>query len=130
MMPRNISFALTTPQVIRREKTVTRRTGWKNLKVGEVLQGVEKGMGLKPGESIKRLGLIRVVSLRWEPLDEMVRDLAYGEREMRLEGFPFGLTDPREFVEKMMAFYKVPESELFHRIEFEYLDGDFAGQLK
>lgn len=49
---KNISFMLTTEQVRTRIKTVTRRMGWRNSKPGDVLCGVEKGMGLKAGEKI------------------------------------------------------------------------------
>lgn len=65
-MPRNISFALTTEQIRNRTKTVTRRLGWKNLKVGQVLNACVKCMGLKPGEQIQRLGQIRVVDVTFE----------------------------------------------------------------
>lgn len=52
-MPRNISFALTTPQFRARTKWVTRRLGWLFLKPGDTLMGVEKGMGLKiNGETV------------------------------------------------------------------------------
>ena len=47
---RNISFMLTKDQVRNRHKTVTRRLGWRRLKPGDVLRGVEKAMGLKAGE--------------------------------------------------------------------------------
>lgn len=49
---RNISFALTTPQFKSRSKDVTRRIGWWFLKPGDVVMGVEKGMGLKKGEKV------------------------------------------------------------------------------
>ena len=48
-MARNMSFALTTEQFKARTKTVTRRFGWWFLKPGDVVRGVEKAMGLKPG---------------------------------------------------------------------------------
>ena len=35
-MPRNMSFALTTDQVRKQSKTVTRRMGWRKTKPGEV----------------------------------------------------------------------------------------------
>ena len=58
-MPRNMSFALTTEQFLNRTKTVTRRKGWRFLKPGDVVMGCKKCMGLKPGEQLERLGLIR-----------------------------------------------------------------------
>ena len=57
---RNISFMLTTEQIINRTKTVTRRNGWKNLKKGDLLCGARKCMGLRPGEKMERLSTIRV----------------------------------------------------------------------
>ena len=46
-MPRNMSFALTTEQVRRREKTVTRRRGWWFLKPGDIVTAVKKARGLR-----------------------------------------------------------------------------------
>jgi hypothetical protein len=46
---RRISFALTTTQVQNRTKTVTRRLGWNNLKPGDRLQPIYKGMGVEKG---------------------------------------------------------------------------------
>ncbi len=65
-MPRNISFSMTTPQFIDGSKTVTRRMGWKFLKPGDVLCAVEKGMGLKKGEKVKRLGHIKIECVDFE----------------------------------------------------------------
>lgn len=122
---RNISFSLTTPQFRKRIKRVTRRMGWINLKVGDVLMGVEKGMGLKPGEQIVRLGPIRVTDVRREPLRMMVDDLDYGRAETTAEGYPPGTEkhDPVVFVEFFCGSHKgcVPWSPVT-RIEFEYLD--------
>ncbi len=52
---RNMSFMLTTQQMQDRTKDVTRRVGWWFLKPGDVIMAVEKGMGLKKGEKIKRM---------------------------------------------------------------------------
>lgn len=122
---RNISFMLTKDQVRRREKRVTRRMGWRNLKVGDVLRGVEKGMGLKAGEKLAKLATIRVTDVRQEPLRRMMDDTDYGFEECRLEGFGEHptLQFPSEFVKFFCSSHKgcVPESEVT-RIEFEYLD--------
>lgn len=77
-MPRNISFMLTTPQFIDGSKDVTRRLGWLFLREGEELMGVEKSQGLGKGGKIKKLGLIRVASVRREPLLEMTANPEYG----------------------------------------------------
>ena len=72
-MPRNMSFAMTKPQFLNRTKTVTRRLGWGFLKPGDVVMGVEKAMGLKKGEKVRKLGLIRIVSIRSEPLSAITQ---------------------------------------------------------
>lgn len=38
---RNMSFALTTPQILNRSKTVTRRAGWSFLKPGDIVCAVQ-----------------------------------------------------------------------------------------
>lgn len=121
-MPRNISFALTTDQIRNRTKTVTRRLGWKNLKPGQILNACVKCMGLKPGEQIQRLGQIRVVSVKQEPLWRLVSFAEYGKQEATKEGF-HGMTG-NEFVsmfcEHMRPLHGVATEVT--RIEFEYVD--------
>lgn len=119
-MPRNISFALTTKQFRARTKTVTRRLKWLNVKAGDVLQGVEKCQGLKQGEKVVKLGLIRVTDARREPLQRMIDDPEYGQAEASLEGFP-DLTG-EQFVAMFCKNMKVDPSELVTRIEYEYLE--------
>jgi hypothetical protein len=117
---RNMSFALTTEQVKARTKTVTRRLGWKNAKRGDVIQPVVKGMGLKKGEKVERIGgPIRIVCVTREPLNAMHNEQLYGLREASREGFPH-LTG-KQFV----AFFCehngcTPDTEVT-RIEFEYV---------
>ena len=62
---------MTTRQFLNQSKTVTRRLGWWDLKPGDVLCGVKKGMGLRKGEEKKRLGLIKVTSVRRERLESV-----------------------------------------------------------
>jgi len=119
---RNISFAMTTAQIRARFKTVTRRWGWENLKAGTHLMAVEKGMGLKKGETIVRLVEIVVLDVRRERLDKMARDAEYGSMEMRLEGYPFGLHDPKAFVEKLAKEGGKKPSDMITRIEFDYVE--------
>src|ERR1035437_2744663 len=72
---RNISFTLTTAAVRERRKTVTRRLGWTDkLKPGDILQAVEKAQGLKKGEHVKPICLIRVVSVHAEQLATVYAD--------------------------------------------------------
>jgi hypothetical protein len=107
---RNISFSLTTQQLIDGTKDVTRRKGWTFLKPGDRLMAVEKAMGLKPGEKIKRLGEIEVVSVRREPLCQITND------DVVREGFPsmgrFG------FVKMFCGHMGVVEDQIVTRIEF------------
>jgi hypothetical protein len=122
---RNISFMLTTQQVVERKKTVTRRLGWLHLKPGTLLRGVEKGMGLKKGEKVRALATIRVVSVRSEPLSAMLVDPAYGLTECVKEGFGDhpSLHLPQNFAEFFCASHRGCTLETpATRIEFEYVD--------
>src|SRR5688500_13795271 len=76
-----MSFSLTTRQMRARAKTVTRRVGWLKLRPGAELLAVEKAMGLKKGEKVVPIGRIRVLDVRRERLDELVRDDHYGFKE-------------------------------------------------
>lgn len=67
-MSRLMAVAMTEAAVVAREKTVTRRLGWRFLKPGDRLTLVRKSMGRKPGEPLVRLADVEVVSVRREPL--------------------------------------------------------------
>lgn len=108
-----MSFALTTEQFKNRTKTVTRRFGWWFLKPGDVVCGVEKAMGLQKGEKIKKLGLIKIVSVSKERLADM------NDNDCKLEGFPD--MSATEFVDMLCEHYKCWRYKPVNRIEFEYL---------
>jgi hypothetical protein len=110
---RNMSFSLTTPQFKAKTKTVTRRLGWSTLKRGEHICAVEKAMGLKKGEKIKRLGVIYITSVRSEPLNSIT------DEDCVREGFP-ELT-PEQFVEMFSAHNNCSKDQIINRIEFEYI---------
>lgn len=113
-MPRNMSFAMTTEQVRARSKDVTRRFGWWFLKPGDIVNAVEKSMGLKKGETVVRLCQIRIVSTRGELLNQIKAE------DMPREGFPE--MNPEAFVQMLVDHYRCdPDSEV-NRIEFEYLE--------
>lgn len=121
---RNISFALTTNQIMEGTKTVTRRLGWVNLKPGQQLRPVRKCMGLRPGEKIDVLrDPITVVSIRREPLRTMLDDTEYGFVECEREGFGAhpDYRWPSAFVDFFCATHKgcTPET-IVTRIEFAY----------
>jgi hypothetical protein len=84
-------------------------------------------MGLKPGESIVRLGEIEVVSVRFEPLNRMSRfseitkrEIGYGKTEAIAEGFPHLSGD--QFVTMFCKHLNVrrPDTEIT-RIEFRHI---------
>jgi hypothetical protein len=112
-MPRNMSFAMTTEQFKARTKTVTRRFGWWFLKPSDVVCGVEKGMGLKKGEKVVKLGLIEIVSTRCMPLCVISAD------DCVKEGFPE--FTPEQFVAMLQKHYGCSPSDPVNRIEFIYL---------
>jgi len=131
---RNISASLTKDQIRKSVelvragnpplKDVTRRLGWKNVKVGERLQVCEKCQGLKPGEKLVRICVIEVVSKRRERLDLMQTDLDYGFKECQREGFGEheAYQWPSQFVAMFCDTHKgcTPETEIT-RIEFKYI---------
>ena len=112
-MPRLMSFAMTAEQFIDESKTVTRRFGWKFLKPGDVIMGVVKSMGLKKGEKVKSLGMIKIISVRQEPLN------AITQNDVIKEGFPDWY--PKQFIQMMVDHYKIDPCSMVNRIEFKYL---------
>ena len=69
-MPRRMSCSMTVPAVRDRSKTVTRRhkDTWKNLKPGDRLVLLEKGMGLPKGAHQVVSAEVEVTDVRVEPL--------------------------------------------------------------
>lgn len=118
---RNMSFALTTEQIRQRSKTVTRRVGWLHLKPGEQIRAVKKCMGLRPGEKLEPLAVLRVVSVRREPLRALLDDEAYAREEIRAEGFDWHDWHPSTWIAMFCGTHKgcTPETEVT-RIEFAY----------
>jgi hypothetical protein len=117
---RNMSFALTKPQMLARTKRVTRRLGWEFLKVGDLLQPVEKCMGLKPGEKIVKIGPpIVVTGLYREPLQNI--GFASGRRELTLEGFPD--MSPEEFIAMFCRTHRdCTPGRVITRIAFDFTE--------
>jgi hypothetical protein len=115
---RNMSFSMTTEAVRNQTKTVTRRLGWDFLELGDLLCAVEKCQGLKKGEKVQRLAVIRVVSTRWERLFDMGRN---GPLECAREGFPD--LSPCEFTAMFCRANQCGPGVDVNRIEFEYVPG-------
>ena len=111
----NMSFFLTTRQVRDREKTVTRRNGWRRARVGQVVQPIVKGQGIKKGERVEKIGgPIRFVDVRRERLD------ANTPEDVRLEGFPG--RSSKWFVAMYLEANGGRSDQVITRIEFEYID--------
>jgi hypothetical protein len=113
---RNMSFALTKEQIRNQTKTVTRRKGWRFLKPGNLIQPVEKCMGFKRGERIKKIGgPIRIVSVRRESLWDINLD------ELAMEGFPHE-PETMTFIEMYCEANGGDHCQDVNRIEFEYTE--------
>jgi len=112
---RNMSFALTTQQILDRTKTVTRRLGWESLKPGDLVCAIEKGHGLKKGEKVKRLAVLRIVRVDYERLWQIPdKDIA------REGGFPDWTME--QFVTLLLKALPGCRWTGYTRIEFEYVD--------
>lgn len=114
---RNMSFSLTTAQMIAGTKSVTRRLGWECLKPGERVMACEKVMGRRKGQPLVRLFPIKILSVRRERLDAIELDPAYGAIEVKREGFPE--MAPWDFVRFFCRSHKgCEEFTMVTRIEF------------
>jgi hypothetical protein len=120
---RRMAFSHTAPQILDRSKTVTRRTGWRSLKPGDLIQAVEKARGLRKGERVRSLAVLRVVNVRVERLSRLVTDARYAEDELPREGFPCWSRD--EFVAMFLRVNRLASTAVaVTRIEFEYVQPD------
>jgi hypothetical protein len=114
-----MSFSATTEQIRKRTKTVTRRLGWESLKPGDLVQAVEKAQGLKKGEKVVKLAVLRIVSNRREQLDRLLEVwYAEGRLEVEREGFP-GVS-VQGFIEMFCKLNRCLACRMVNRIEFEY----------
>lgn len=119
-MSRRMACSMTVDAVRNRTKTVTRRSidSWQNLKPGDRLTLVEKGMGLKKGEKQVVLAEVEVVDVRVEWLIAGVN-----RAECWSEGFPFMRSD--EFCAMWIRSHRTsgdPSQVKCRRIEWRYVD--------
>jgi hypothetical protein len=119
---RLMSFRLTTDQFLNGTKDVTRRLGWRNLKIGEHFMAVKQAQGLRKGEKVKQLGECVCLSNIPEPLFEVVRNprrppTPETRREMDREGFPD--LSAYQFVEMFCKEMKCTSYTIVNRIEFK-----------
>lgn len=111
---RHMSFAMTTEQVEKGTKTVTRRDGWTHLKPGEIFLAVRKTMGLKRGQKVQPIRHLRCISNSRERLDAITKE------DVVKEGYP-DLT-PKEFIAKYIQAKRGRKATMMvSRIEFDYV---------
>jgi len=119
---RNLSFALTTPQILARTKTVTRRRGvwWAGiLRPSMLVCAVEKSQGIKAG-ALRRLAVLRIVDVRVERLDAPLDDgYDVHDQEAELEGFL--KTSWAAFVQMFCKHVGGGPRQIVTRVEFEYV---------
>ncbi len=116
---RNMSYSITTEACRNYLKTVTRRFAWWDIQPGERIQQIEKGMGLKKGETVKKIHPIVIFGARGETLNTLLTLGDYGKLEMVREGFPE--MEPKAFVDMMTKKSKKTAEDIVNRIEFRYL---------
>ncbi len=107
---RNMSFSMTEQALVSGAKTVTRRLGWKNLKPGDRVCAIRKGMGLRPGEKVVRLAEIEITDVRREPLVAITSD------DVKKEGYPD--MSANEFIAAFERAIGCDEKDDVTRIEF------------
>lgn len=122
-MPKRMACSLTIDAVRDRTKTVTRRHAntWANLKPGDRLTLIEKGMGLKKGEKQVVLAEVEILNNTIEPLYEITYE------DVLREGFT-GM-DEFGFIDMWLDSHHITfkdQSEamsyLVRRIAWRYLD--------
>ena len=111
---RNMSFFMTTQQIIDGTKDVTRRFGWWFLKPGDRVMACKKCQGLKKGEKINKIRVIEVVSTREEPLNAITKE------DCVREGFPN--FEPDDFIRMIHFHYDCNRNDKINRIEFKYVE--------
>ena len=120
---RNMSFQITVEQARAKTKDVTRRQHWDNLKPSDLIQQIVKGQGLKKGERVQKIHVIRILSVQREPVDDIVlRWYRDGKFEAAREGFPQWVGQEWRFVDMYCAANKCRSSDYCNRIEFEYVE--------
>ena len=112
---RHISCSMTIRQIYARLKTETRRLKWLDVKPGDLLQFVDRCMGLKKGEQPVPIAIVVVTAVRNESL------LRIDKQGCIAEGFPN--LEPAEFVETFASHAKIDCERLVTVINFKYIPG-------
>lgn len=128
-MPRLMSVSLTEAAVVRREKTVTRRLGWRMLKPGDQLQLCRKVMGRcrQDGtvDPLVRLALVEVIDVRRERVwditdDDIVREAV--DPDLFDEWWSNGQPTPTSWVQWFCEQMDCRPDDEITRIEWRYLE--------
>lgn len=109
-------FSKAIPQLLDGSMTVTRRTGWLSLRVGDELVAVESWIGLKKGEKQVVIGRIVITDVRRERLD------AIDDDDCIREGF--SNMNCSEFIDMFCETTKCEPHDMVTRIEFRKLPDD------
>lgn len=118
---RRMSFPHSAPEVLDRLQTVTRRVGWRSLEPNDLIEAVEKTRGLKQGEPVRVLALLRVRDVRVEPLSRLTDDPGYAEDELPREGLPCWSTN--HFIARFLRTHRLKTADVdVTRIEFDYVE--------
>lgn len=124
-MSRRMSCSMTVPTVRARTKTVTRRhvDTWKDLKPGDRLTLIEKGMGLPKGARQVVLAEVEIVDVRVERIGDVLTE----NNATTLEGLPE--MSAAEFIRFWLHGHGYGTPPLWigsdipcRRIEWRYLD--------
>jgi hypothetical protein len=110
---KNMSFALTTPQIRAGTKDITRRNGWKDLKPGQHVRAVVKAMGLKKGEKIQPIRVIECLDNRRERISAITAE------DVIREGFPDWT--PEQFIQFFCKHNHCRRHKKINRIVFKYV---------
>lgn len=131
-MPRRMSCSMTVDAVRDRSKKVTRRhvNTWRDLKPGDRLILIEKGMGLPKGARQVVLTEVEIVDVRVEPITSILAERPDGTAR---EGLPnmtawqfvrFWLDGHGYRHLRITQAWAVP----CRRIEWRYLDEEVPGE--
>ncbi len=111
---RLMSVSLTEEAVRDRTKTVTRRLGWRFLKVGDRVTLCRKVMGRKKGEPLVRICNVEIIDVRREPLWHVTTE------DVMREGFVGGTR--ATFLAFFCEHMKCERDTEITRIEWRYLE--------
>lgn len=103
----------TQQQMRNRTKTVTRRVGWNNAKVGDRVLAVSKSQGRKRGEQPELFGTIELTEVSREMLSDM------DDEDVDREGFPHFTTD--DFIDMFCKHMRCDSWTVVNRLAFLFV---------